>query len=180
MLLTLWTARAYVTLEFDLDSEDLEDGTYVPAVPDQADQRMPLIIGLLDSTQVRHSQDGSIPLTHNGQSGDEVDGELERIIAKGKNGGGMLDSIANMANSILGAGQYVQIPPEHLFTKHLGIIGELGGAFTGPQQNLRSRSRSTVRPESSRLCDRNSPAGSFMHYHGLDHPSHRHKRETQW
>jgi len=101
----MWIARAYATPEFDLDSEDLEDGTYVPTVPDQADQRMPLLVGLLDSTHIQRSQDGEILLTHNGQSRGEVDEELEGIIAKGKHGGGMLDSIANMANSILGAGQ---------------------------------------------------------------------------
>lgn len=68
---------------------------------------MPLLVGLLDSTQIQRSQDGEILLTHNGQSRGEVDEELEGIIAKGKHGGGMLDSIANMANSILGAGQCV-------------------------------------------------------------------------
>lgn len=66
---------------------------------------MPLLVGLLDSTHIRRSQDGPILMTRSGQSSDEVDEELEGIIAKGKHGGGMLDSIANMANSILGAGQ---------------------------------------------------------------------------
>ena len=100
----MWIAWAYATLEFDLDSEDIEDGTYVPTVPDQADQRMPLLVGLLDSTRIQRSQDGSIPLMRDGQNMDEADEELEGIIARGKHGGGMLDSIANMANSILGAG----------------------------------------------------------------------------
>lgn len=72
---------------------------------------MPLLIGLLDSAHIRRSQDGGIPLTHDGQSDEEVDEELEGVIAKGKHGGGILDSIANMANSILGAGQYVFNPP---------------------------------------------------------------------
>ena len=104
-------AQAYAGLEFDLDSEDLEDGIYVPSVPDEADQRMPLLVGLLDSTHIQRGQDGSIPMTNNGQS-QEVDEELEGIVAKGENGGGMLDSIANMANSILGAGQCTsKIPP---------------------------------------------------------------------
>jgi len=66
---------------------------------------MPLLVGLLDSTHIQRSQDGSILLTHGGESRDEVGEELEGIIAKGKHGGGMLDSIANMANSILGAGE---------------------------------------------------------------------------
>jgi hypothetical protein len=53
-------------------------------------------------------------LTQNGQSGDEVDEELAGIIAKGKHGGGMLDSIANMANSILGAGQCTFKLPQNI------------------------------------------------------------------
>lgn len=64
---------------------------------------MPLLIGLLDSTHIQRSQDGSMLLTGNGQS-QEVDEDLEGIVTKEQNGGGMLDSIANMANSILGAG----------------------------------------------------------------------------
>lgn len=73
---------------------------------------MPLLVGLLDSSQIQRSQDGSILLTHGGESRDELDEELEGIIAKGKHGGGMLDSIANMANSILGAGQCAfKLPP---------------------------------------------------------------------
>lgn len=67
---------------------------------------MPLLVGLLDSTHIQRGQDGSILMTHGDESRDEVDEELEGIIAKGKHGGGMLDSIANMANSILGAGQW--------------------------------------------------------------------------
>ena len=46
-------------------------------------------------------------LTHSGESGDEIDEELEGIVPKGNQGGGMFDSIANMANSILGAGESV-------------------------------------------------------------------------
>jgi hypothetical protein len=107
----LLVAQAYVELEFDLDSEDLEDGTYVPIVPDEADQRMPLLVGLLDSAHIRRSQDGSILLTNNGQSREEINEELEGIVAKQNHGGGMLDSIANMANSILGAGQCPFKPP---------------------------------------------------------------------
>lgn len=104
-------AKAHVELEFDLDSEDIEDGTYVPTVPAQDDQRMPLLIGLLDSTHIQRSQDGSMLLTSNGQSQEEIDEELEGLLAKERNGGGMLDSIANMANSILGAGWCAFEPP---------------------------------------------------------------------
>ena len=117
----MWVARTYTTPEFDLDSEDLDDGTYVPTAPDQEDQRMPLLVGLLDSTHIQRSQDGEILLTHSGQSRGEVDEELEGIIAKGKHGGGMLDSVANMANSILGAGQCMFKLPQNIFSQ--GIQG---------------------------------------------------------
>jgi len=88
---------------------------------------MPLLVGLLDSTHIQRSQDGEILLTHSGQSRGEVDEELEGIIAKGKHGGGMLDSVANMANSILGAGQCMfNLLRNIFFTRYPGIIGELG------------------------------------------------------
>ena len=67
---------------------------------------MPLLVGLLDSATARRSQDGSLQLEQRGaysdDSPDEID--LEELAAKRTAGGGMLDSIANMANSILGAG----------------------------------------------------------------------------
>jgi sodium-coupled neutral amino acid transporter 11 len=62
---------------------------------------MPLLVGLLDSSDSRRSIDGSLPLHDaNGLSSDE----LEEIAGKRVAGGGILDSTANMANSILGAG----------------------------------------------------------------------------
>ncbi|KAF9452403.1 AAAP amino acid permease [Macrolepiota fuliginosa MF-IS2] len=66
---------------------------------------MPLLVGLFDSSASRRSLDSSIPLTSNGRT---VIGEdtldLDAIAGKRTAGGGMFDSIANMANSILGAG----------------------------------------------------------------------------
>lgn len=62
---------------------------------------MPLLVGLLDSSDSRRSVDGSLPLHDaNGLSSDEMD----EIAGKRVAGGGILDSTANMANSILGAG----------------------------------------------------------------------------
>ncbi|KAF8735880.1 hypothetical protein AX14_001329 [Amanita brunnescens Koide BX004] len=78
--------------EYDLDSEEL-DG--------HREQSMPLLVGLLDSSAARQSLDRPLPLSSPG-SHDSVD--LESILAKTTAGGGLLDSIANMANSILGAG----------------------------------------------------------------------------
>jgi sodium-coupled neutral amino acid transporter 11 len=66
---------------------------------------MPLLVGLLDSSHVQRGLDGSLSLSANGNGaseGDDID--LEELVSKSQRGGGMLDSIANMANSILGAG----------------------------------------------------------------------------
>lgn len=66
---------------------------------------MPLLVGLLHSSASH--RDGAIPLHNgNGASGyQEGDINLEELAAKQTAGGGMIDSIANMANSILGAGE---------------------------------------------------------------------------
>ncbi len=70
--------------------------------------RMPLLVGLLESSGRRsldlHLQ---LPLVVDGDDemrmlADEMD--LDEVAKKRDQGGGMLDSIANMANSILGAG----------------------------------------------------------------------------
>lgn len=61
---------------------------------------MPLLVGLLETSESRRSLDGNaLPLNNMG------DAELEEIAVKhATTGGGILDSTANMANSILGAG----------------------------------------------------------------------------
>ena len=66
-----------------------------------------MLVGLLDSATARRSLDGSLQLERRGERGEEPPDEnidLEELAAKRTAGGGMLDSIANMANSILGAG----------------------------------------------------------------------------
>ena len=68
---------------------------------------MPLLVGLFDSATARRSMDGSLRLEPRGELGGELPDEnidLEELAAKRTAGGGMLDSVANMANSILGAG----------------------------------------------------------------------------
>ena len=69
---------------------------------------MPLLVGLFDSSASRRSLDSSMPLS--ALNGRAVIGEaaldLDEIAAKRTAGGGMIDSIANMANSILGAGEW--------------------------------------------------------------------------
>jgi solute carrier family 38 (sodium-coupled neutral amino acid transporter), member 11 len=68
---------------------------------------MPLLVGLLDTATVRRSLDGTLSVngSANGAVLDTLEGmDLEELAAKRTAGGGLLESIANMANSILGAG----------------------------------------------------------------------------
>jgi sodium-coupled neutral amino acid transporter 11 len=105
---------ASIFSEFEQDSDDLDDDAIrelesANVTPRrQRNGRMPLIVGLFDSSASRRSLE-SFPLNGNGTNGNTVTiGEdtvdLDEIAAKRTAGGGMVDSIANMANSILGAG----------------------------------------------------------------------------
>ena len=75
------------------------------------DQRMPLLVGLFDSSASRRSLDNpSLPLRGVDSDGNCVvigdhTFDLDELAAKRTSGGGLMDSIANMANSILGAGK---------------------------------------------------------------------------
>ena len=67
---------------------------------------MPLLVGLLDSATARRSVDGTLQLERrDGNCDDEDNVDLEAVAAKRLAGGGLFDSVANMANSILGAGK---------------------------------------------------------------------------
>ncbi|RPD63784.1 amino acid transporter [Lentinus tigrinus ALCF2SS1-6] len=94
--------------EFDLDTDDL-DGVALSQLQSSTqertptrsgrrgrDQSMPLLVGLLDASSVRRSIDSP----ENGYTDQRID--LEELAHKRTAGGGMLDSVANMANSILG------------------------------------------------------------------------------
>ena len=78
---------------------------------DNDDQRMPLLVGLFDSSASRRSIDNpSLPLRGLDSNGNCVvigdhTIDLDELAAKRTSGGGLMDSIANMANSILGAGK---------------------------------------------------------------------------
>ncbi|KAG5643157.1 hypothetical protein DXG03_001487 [Asterophora parasitica] len=88
--------------EYELDSDDLDEADDIDHVTPRGrmDQRMPLLVGLFDSAEARRSTD--TPNGHQMSGGENYD--LEEIAAKRTAGGGLIDSIANMANSILGAG----------------------------------------------------------------------------
>ncbi|CAG7854508.1 Vacuolar amino acid transporter 2 [Serendipita indica DSM 11827] len=106
--------------EFELDEDELDEAaleqlnvsaaqlsTRPTLLRQNSEQRMPLLVGLLDSaTQRAPATTHGIALSRRSdvEEGLTVDGDLEEIAKKRTGGGGMLDSIANMANSILGAG----------------------------------------------------------------------------
>ena len=108
------------SLELDLDSDDLDHESsqqlenshlsMTESVDD--DQRMPLLVGLFDSSASRRSlDDHSLPLRGINANGNSValgdhTFDLDELAAKRTSGGSLLDSIANMANSILGAGEF--------------------------------------------------------------------------
>ncbi|KZT70955.1 hypothetical protein DAEQUDRAFT_724705 [Daedalea quercina L-15889] len=106
-------------MEYELDADDLDDeavaqlDTSHPPRSQRSpsgrsrQQSVPLLVGLLDTASARrNTADGTLRLEQNGvvveEDGPRVD--LEALATKPLTGGGMLDSVANMANSILGAG----------------------------------------------------------------------------
>ena len=111
----LFVLQTHVLVEYELDSDDLDDVAISQLQTEQQrsphsrrerEQAMPLLVGLLDAATARRSQDGTLQLENRGmfaEHDEEVD--LEELAAKRTAGGGLLDSIANMANSILGAGK---------------------------------------------------------------------------
>ncbi|KAH9002112.1 amino acid transporter [Lactarius hatsudake] len=92
--------------EYDLDPDDIDDETAAQSSLERGihrpgEQSMPLLVGLLDASTIRRSLD--IPMGTDGVSG-YADVDLDELVAKQSSGGGILNSIANMSNSILGAG----------------------------------------------------------------------------
>lgn len=104
-----------------MDTDDLDDADLAQLEAEQVsprsrrdrlrEQSMPLLVGLLDSASARRSDDGTLQLLSPGAAtqDDSEQVDLEGLAAKRLAGGGMLDSVANMANSILGAGETVYV-----------------------------------------------------------------------
>jgi sodium-coupled neutral amino acid transporter 11 len=102
------------SLQFDLDDDaaaahmDLERSIrHGNPHRDHFCQSMFLLVALLDASAVKRSP--HIPM---GVAPECSDVDLGELIAKREAGGGMLNSIANMANSILGVGVY-SLPLAH-------------------------------------------------------------------
>lgn len=102
-------------IEFELDSDELDERSpqgldhHIPH--SNSDQRMPLLVGLFDSSASQRTHDTSIQM-HNPNGSPVIVGEdtinLDELAAKRTAGGGLFDSVANMANSILGAGAFLR------------------------------------------------------------------------
>uniref|UniRef100_A0A8H7Y803 Amino acid transporter transmembrane domain-containing protein n=1 Tax=Psilocybe cubensis TaxID=181762 RepID=A0A8H7Y803_PSICU len=102
------------SFQFEQDSDELDDDSVTELNRSRIgpngvhDRRMPLLVGLFDSSASRRSLDASLPLHSANANGIVTIGEdtvdLDELAAKRTAGGGLIDSVANMANSILGAG----------------------------------------------------------------------------
>lgn len=98
--------------EFELDDDNLDDSDLTQLQTSSmngtgnrrrnGEQSMPLLVGLTDTAIARGSLD--TPLSATGINTENGYLDLEDIAAKRTAGGNLFDSVANMANSILGAG----------------------------------------------------------------------------
>ena len=93
----------------DLDESALAQLSHVGAGSGLGDversgQSMPLLVGLLETANLRSpATTRGISMENGGHGGEEVD--LEELAKKRTTGGSIIDSVANMANAILGAGE---------------------------------------------------------------------------
>ena len=97
--------------EYEMDEDDLDEsalaqlsvGTGLGHV-ERSGQTMPLLVGLLDTANLRSpATTRGISMENREHGGEEVD--LEELARKRTAGGSIIDSVANMANAILGAGE---------------------------------------------------------------------------
>lgn len=100
--------------EYELDSDDFDDASLADIQREQRHSRgaprrertMPLLVGLMDASAARRTPDTVIPMyeTDSMENGALRNVDLDDLAEKQWSGGGLLNSVANMANSILGAG----------------------------------------------------------------------------
>jgi len=112
--------------EYELDSDDFDDASLADIQREQRRSRgarrertMPLLVGLMDASAARRTPDTIIPMYEtdsagNGEGLRNVD--LDNLAEKQWSGGGLLNSVANMANSILGAGKLLVVYRPKLLT----------------------------------------------------------------
>jgi len=104
--------------EFELDSDNFEESALTDSRRDQdrsspvrsgrgRRRPIPLLTGFMDSLTSRRTPEAIIPMYEPVEQEATCEGhvDLDEMAAKQWAGGGMFDSVANMANSILGAGK---------------------------------------------------------------------------
>ena len=103
--------------EFELDSDNFEASALADSRHDQdrpssrsrqgRRRPVPLLAGFMDSLTSRMTPEAIIPMYESIEQETVSDShvDLDEVAAKQWAGGGMFDSVANMANSILGAGK---------------------------------------------------------------------------
>ncbi|KAG1802709.1 amino acid transporter [Suillus plorans] len=115
--------------EYELDSDDFDDASLADIQREQRHSRgaprqertMPLLVGLMDASAARRTPDTVIPMyeTDSMENGELRNVDLDDLAKKQWSGGGLLNSVANMANSILGAGLPYAVNQAGFF---LGIV----------------------------------------------------------
>lgn len=165
--------------EFELDSDevdDIHDDLMLTTPRGHTDQSMPLLIGLFDSSATRRSLD--VPNGHEMTAVGEYD--LEDLAAKRTAGGGLADSIANMANSILGAGKNSVLKMlKHITNLTTGIIGDFRPCNLAFVFAHSPTSRVTLCHQPGGFLYGLDTPGDSMWCDRLDHSSYRRQRKTE-
>ncbi|KAG1889083.1 uncharacterized protein F5891DRAFT_1177175 [Suillus fuscotomentosus] len=105
--------------EYELDSDDFDDASLADIQREQRhscgaprrERTMPLLVGLMDASAARRMPDTVIPMyeTDSMENGELRNVDLDDLAKKQWSGGGLLNSVANMANSILRAGKLLEL-----------------------------------------------------------------------
>jgi hypothetical protein len=172
-----------IFIEFDLDSDELDDDAvaqtdFIRPSNHHREQSMPLLVGLLDASAVRRSLD--IPMGED-YAPECSDVDMEELVAKQSAGGGMLSSVANMANSILGAGAYPYPLPFAMADidtsfKESSVYHSIMSQYSHNSEHF---VRFTLRHESRRVLHGIISPGHPFRHHRLDDPPHRAERKAQ-
>lgn len=137
---------------YDLDSDEVD--------PEEVDASEPLLMeGLLQSGARR----GSLDLRREGRAKELEDGEGRETPDWLSKGAGIFGGVANMSNSILGA----------------GIVGELGTSLYWCG-GANGACRTAVRAEGGRFLHGSPTSRCAGLRHGLDDPPDRYQRQDEW
>lgn len=154
--------------QFDLDTDELDTDEY---------DSTPLIEGLLDHPRAKR---GSLDLRGEDRrlKALERDAEAHEPPDWLTRGGGVWAGIANMSNSILGAGIIGQSRDDN--REKSRIARKLKSSVADDRSTLVSGHRTAVRAERGRSPERYTVAACSRGRDGLDDQAHRSKCENEW